>query len=119
MRTGTRARKKRLLFGPSSSHGLPSSARLFLENCEIVGALLPGIAEYPTNTDTLCRYSNTLLASLNNRISIRKVATTRGIANRMEAITLGMPRFDSNTDIAIMEVEQPSATYKSSGIGGV
>jgi len=80
---------------------------------------VPGIAVYPTDTDILGRYSNTLLVSLNNRISIRKVATTRGIANRTQAITLGMPRFDSNTDIAIMEVERPSPTYKSSGVGSV
>jgi len=64
-------------------------------------------------------YSNTLLASLNNRISIREVATTRGIANRTEASTLGRTRFDSNTDIAIVGIKQPSETYKSSGIGGV
>ena len=119
MRTGTRARKTHLLFGSSSSHGLASAARVFSENCEIIAALLPGIAVYPTDTDILGRYSNTLLVSLNNRISIRNVAATRGIANRTQAITLGMPRFDSNTDIAIMEVERPSATYKSSGVGGV
>jgi len=62
-------------------------------------------------------YSNTLLVSLNNRISIRDAACTRGIANRPPGITLATrPCQGSNGNITIMEIGQPPATYKISDI---
>jgi len=63
-------------------------------------------------------YSNTLLVSLNNRISIRDAAISQGIANRMPAPAMvSTLNSDHCTDITVTvttEVGQPPATYKSS-----
>ena len=59
-------------------------------------------------TDKLGRYTNTLLVSLNNRISIRKAAGVQ-MVNRNQDIALAvMPRSDSGTDITYSENEQSS-----------
>ena len=59
-------------------------------------------------TDHLGRYSNTLLVSLNNRISVRKAASAK-VTNRNQGIALAAtPRSDSNTDITCIENDQSS-----------
>jgi hypothetical protein len=67
---------------------------------------------------TVGRYSNTLLVSLNNRISIREAAASRGIANRKPSPAFGSaPPSDHCTDVTVTvttEVGQPPATFKSS-----
>ncbi|KAI0270137.1 hypothetical protein BGY98DRAFT_277307 [Russula aff. rugulosa BPL654] len=51
-------------------------------------------------------YSNTLLVSLNNRISVRNAASTQG-PNRNQGIALTVtPRSDSSTDITSMDNEE-------------
>ena len=63
-------------------------------------------------TDYLGRYSNTLLVSLNNRISVRNAVSTQG-SNRNQGIALSVtPRSDSSTDIASMENEESSVGDK-------
>ncbi|KAI0000790.1 hypothetical protein BJV74DRAFT_794274 [Russula compacta] len=58
-------------------------------------------------------YSNTLLVSLNNRISIRRTATIQGVANRTPAVNpTPAPRPRSSTYITLMEIEQPPTAYK-------
>ena len=55
-------------------------------------------------TDKLARYSNTLLVSLNNRISIRNAVAGTPIASRSTAITFAVtPRSDSGIDISHLE----------------
>jgi hypothetical protein len=64
-------------------------------------------------TDYLGRYSNTLLVSLNNRISVRKEASAQ-VTNRnqgMIALT-ATPRSDSSTDITCIENERSSVADK-------
>jgi len=63
-------------------------------------------------TDYLGRYSNTLLVSLNNRISVRKAASVQ-VPNRNQGIVLAAtPRSDSSTDITCIEAEQSSVVDK-------
>jgi hypothetical protein len=64
-------------------------------------------------TDYLGRYSNTLLVSLNNRISVRKAASAR-VTNRNQGMALAAatPRSDSSTDITCIEEEQSSVADK-------
>ena len=64
--------------------------------------------------DYLGRYSNTLLVSLNNRISVRKAVVAQ-VPNRNQGIALAVtPRSDSSTDVTcVMENEQsPGADDK-------
>jgi hypothetical protein len=64
-------------------------------------------------TDKLVRYSNTLLVSLNNRISIRNAVTSTHVTSRSTAITFAVtPRSDSGTDISHLEGGWSSAAHK-------
>ena len=58
-------------------------------------------------TDKLARYSNTLLVSLNNRISIRNaMANTHVTSSLSPAITFAVAvRSDSDTDMSCLPVE--------------
>lgn len=60
-------------------------------------------------TDDLGRYSNTLLVSLNNRISIRNSASTRVFVSQNFAVA---PRSDRSTDITSIENEQSPVADK-------
>jgi hypothetical protein len=62
-------------------------------------------------TDTLGRYSNTLLVSLNNRISIRNSASTHVVVSQSLAVAVP-PRPDSSTDITSIENEQSPVVDK-------
>jgi hypothetical protein len=73
--------------------------------------------------DNFRRYSNTLLVSLNNRISIRD-ATGKPVVSRRLAIELAITtsvitRTDSGTDILYLENERSTAADKISGSGVV
>ena len=60
-------------------------------------------------TDYLGRYSNTLLVSLNNRISVRKAASAH-VPNRNQGIALAAtPRSDSSMDITCIEDEHKTS----------
>jgi hypothetical protein len=59
-----------------------------LENCKIPPFLHNASAIY---SDVFGRYSNTLLASLNNRISIREAAATNEVSIKSTAITFTVP----------------------------
>jgi hypothetical protein len=64
------------------------------------------------STDYLGRYSNTLLVSLNNRISVRKAASAP-VTNRNQGIALATTtRSDSSTDIMYIEEDQSSVADK-------
>ena len=69
-------------------------------------------------TDNLGRYSNTLLVSLNNRISIRNSASTHVVVSQSLAVP---PRSDSSTDtdITCIENEQSPVADKFLGRGMV
>ncbi|KAF8498150.1 hypothetical protein F5888DRAFT_224818 [Russula emetica] len=61
-------------------------------------------------------YSNTLLVSLNNRISIRSKVAGAQVINRNQGIAFAVtPRSDSSTDITYMESEQSSIADKFPG----
>jgi hypothetical protein len=63
-------------------------------------------------TDYLGRYSNTLLVSLNNRISVRKAASTK-VVNRNQGIALAATaRSGSGTDITCIDDDQSSVADK-------
>jgi hypothetical protein len=66
---------------------------------------------------TVGRYSNTLLVSLNNRISIREAAGSRGIANQTPVPAFASaPHSDHCSDVTITvttEVGQPPSMFKS------
>lgn len=73
--------------------------------------------------DDFRRYSNSLLVSLNNRISTRD-AIGNPVVSRRPAIELAittavMTRTDSGTDISWLESEQSTAAHKISGSGVV
>jgi hypothetical protein len=56
------------------------------------------------------RYSNTLLVSLNNRISIREAAATTEVSIRSPAVTFAVtPLFEDGMDTITM---QPQAAHK-------
>jgi len=64
-------------------------------------------------TDKLARYSNALLVSLNNRISMRNAAENTPVASLSTAIVFAVaPRSDSGTDISHLEDGRSSATHK-------
>jgi len=117
--------------GSFSDHHMVKIVRLTIESnllttsVGIVSLLL--LFTYPNENWYTCPaailgklYSNTLLVSLNNRISIRKEAATRGIANRPPAMTLATtPGQNSNMNVAIMEIRAPPSTYKSTFFEGI
>ena len=66
-------------------------------------------------TDKFARYSNTLLVSLNNRISIRNAVANTHVNSRSTAITFAVtPRSGSGTDLSHPGLEggQSSFTHK-------
>jgi hypothetical protein len=118
MRTGTSARKTVLLLGSSLSH-LRScfwvfvfEERPFSGNCEKFSPLFP----IHVDTDGLGRYSNTLLVSLNSRISIRGNENPR-VATLSPSIAFDITSNHTSgpTNIALKEMEQPEVVYKASG----
>jgi hypothetical protein len=68
--------------------------------------------------NNLGRYSNTLLVSLNNRISIRNSASTHVVVSRSLAVAVA-PRSDSSTDITRIENELSPVADKFPGRGMV
>jgi hypothetical protein len=61
-------------------------------------------------SNVLGRYSNTLLVSLNNRISIREAAATTEVSIRSPAVTFAVtPLFEDGMDTITM---QPPAAHK-------
>lgn len=70
--------------------------------------------------DNFRRYSNTLLVSLNNRISIRdsigNPAVSRRPAIELAIMTEVMTRTDSGTDILCTESGRSSAAHKISDV---
>jgi hypothetical protein len=95
-----------------------SEEQPFSENCEIVASLSP--SQYLIYTNNVGRYSNTLLVSLNNRISIRDAEST-GIVhvNRNPTIPLAITvRSDVSTysDSMSMENEQLKLKFSNSRV---
>ncbi|KAF8498151.1 hypothetical protein F5888DRAFT_1803073 [Russula emetica] len=85
--------------------------RPFSENCEIIPSLSP--AHLRMFIDKPARYSNTLLVSFNNRISIRNAVAGTPAASRSTAIAFAVtPRSDGSTDISCLEGGRSSAAHK-------
>ena len=64
--------------------------------------------------DYLGRYSNTLLVSLNNRITVRNAASAK-VANRDQGIPLAVtPRSNSGTDLTHIEWDHWAESEQSS-----
>ncbi len=71
-------------------------------------------------TDSRGRYSNTLLVSLNNRISIRNSTGAHVVVSQIPAIIPTVaPRSDRSTDITGTENEQSPVADKFPGSGKV
>ena len=65
-------------------------------------------------SDDFCRYSNTLLVSLNNRISIREEAATKGVSVRSPPTDLQfVPRSGGSIETMIM---QPLAAHEGTSL---
>jgi hypothetical protein len=59
------------------------------------------------------RYSNTLLVSLNNRITIRDTSVACGGVVRSPAVTYpSLARSEPTTDIMLMDMEKSSNSFK-------
>ena len=62
-----------------------------------------------------CRYSNTLLVSLNNRISIREAVATKEVSIKPTVVTFPViPLSEDSTDAIAME---PSAAHEAMSLG--
>ena len=65
--------------------------------------------------DVFCRYSNTLLVSLNNRISIREAAATKEVSIKSTVVTFAVtPLSEDSMDSIAMG---PSAAHKATSLG--
>jgi hypothetical protein len=84
-----------------------------LENCKITAIYLQRICII--YGDIFCRYSNTLLVSLNNRISIREAAATKEVSIKTPVVTFAVtPPSEDSTDGIAME---PSAAHEAMSLG--
>jgi hypothetical protein len=97
-------------FGPTS---IPQSDHLFLVllswgNCKTI--LCPWISRLLMVGKCWHRYSNTLLASLNNRISIREVSSARGALPTSR--TLAAPTSKDPSSIVHVELEKSPHAFK-------
>jgi hypothetical protein len=83
----------------------------FSGNCEKFAPLHP----IHVDTDNFGRYSNTLLVSLNSRISIRANENPRVLTlSPSIAFDITSHRSSSPTNITLKEIEQPEVVYKAS-----
>jgi len=116
-------KRPREMAGYFSNHALVKIVILTIEtnlltaSVGIVSLLLilivPNENWYTCPTSILGKlYSNTLLVSLNNRISIRDRMPNEFVASRTPtAILATTPRSDDSSDMALTEIEQPPAVY--------
>lgn len=122
------ARPRNAEFGPLSNHALAKILLLTVETnilnatCGIISMLMviifPDKRYYTCSTAILGKlYSNTLLVSLNNRISIREVTYTRGtLPTPATSQTFKAP--SSNEPSSIVNVELENVPYPSEGRKG-
>ncbi|KAI9443706.1 hypothetical protein BJY52DRAFT_444713 [Lactarius psammicola] len=114
--------------GYFSGHALISIVRLIVETniltttVSIVAAIMviwhPDKNWYTCPTAIIGKlYSNTLLVSLNNRISIRDTITSRGAIRSPAGTFPGSGRSEGTTDIVLVDLKEPPSTVKTHPLG--
>jgi len=123
--------QRRAKEGRFSTHALVSIVRLTVETnimtttVSIVSLLM--VVLYPEKDWYVCPtsvlgklYSNTLLVSLNNRISIRDTSTAcGGVVRSPVGSNPGTARSEATTDIVLMDMEKSSSAFKLPHLEGI